>query len=310
MTGNFHAQKHQSSLSSSCDIGGPGSGGGLLAPCTQGDPTKPDPRGDPPVAADQPAAMRDSADGSDLPFWPGIGVELQLTSPVVVELPLGINPRVFVNTELSAVFPPERTIATEGNLGVIREPQTSADTPAIPTQALQGAGSHTESLPQTFQYSAQVGIVIPLKAGGRTVNIKPSFGWSQWRLDVTGRVSAGIKDDVNGTESVLGSTPLDPFGTETREIYLKATDTLVVNGIGPGIEVEYVSGRFGDVAAAVFIGANAYKVLGDRKVELDDAVTKTGQGLLDDTYRGHWEHKIDPWFYRLRLGLRFHYMPN
>jgi len=314
LTGTFTAQNQDSAVSSSCDHGGPGSA--ILAPCTQGivEPGV-DPRTGPPTFFADPSPLRDPADGSDLTLWPSVGIDLQLASPAIVELPYEINPRIFFGASLTASFPPTRTIATEGNVGVVEEPETRTPSVGISTIALEGVGSETESVPQTLEYSAHVGFAIPLQYRGRTINIKPSFGWARWSLDVTGRVHAGIKDDVNG---ISGSNST-PFGSNLRAIYLEDEKVLNVDGIGPGIEVEYISGQFGDLGAAVFVSAHAYKVLGDRKVELQDAVTFPGGGpgvvnpddlLLEDTYRAQWEHEIDPWFYRLRLGIRVHYNPQ
>ncbi len=314
LSGEFSAQTQESAVSSSCDHGGPG--GSILAPCTQGSVTPGvDPRTLPPQSFTEPAILRPSHDASDLTLWPSVGIEFQLASPILLELPFDVDPRLFVSGSVSASFPPTRTIATEGNLGTISLPEVSRPIETLSTISLEGVGSHTESVVQTLQYSAQVGISIPIQYRGRTINIKPSFGWSRFSLDVTGRVAAAVKDDVNGISGSINT----PFGANIREIYLRDKTTLDVDGIGPGLEVEYIPGRFGDFGAAVFVGVNAYKVMGDRDVSLDDDVTfQGGPGgtinpddlLLEDTYRAAWEHEIDPWFFRLRVGMRIHYMPQ
>lgn len=316
LSGSFHGQQQESTVESECEIGGPPVI--ALAACTQAGPDER--QGDPTASPDGPAALRSAADGSDFTLWPGVGVELHLMTPRLFDLPGDWlpddwGPRLFLNAEITAVFPPTRTIANEGSLSEIKRPDDANIESAIPTQALIGAGSETESFPQTFQYGAQIGLAIPVHLGGRTLRIKPSFGWLQYKLDVNGRVLAAIKDDVNGTSPVTNPNTNTPFGTHTREIELEASKTLVVNGIGPGIEIEYESGHFGRFGSAVFLGANAYKVLGDTKVKLRNAETfpdgtMGGDGLLEDTYRARWTHEIDPWFYRVRVGIRFHYLGN
>ncbi|MCP4039955.1 MAG: hypothetical protein GY944_23695 [bacterium] len=310
LTGSYYAQGQESAVESYCDRGGPGNL--TLARCTQAGPNG---RDGPPTAFAANTRLRDPHSGSDFALWPGVGLDLQLMTPQVIpveiELPFDLNPRFFMSTEVVAVFPPTRSIANEGSLSELSPPEDNTMTgTGVPSQAIVGAGSETKSKAKTFQYGAQIGMSIPLDVGGRTLRIKPSVGWLQYKLDIKGAVLAAIKDDVNGSKPV--GTGGSTFGTHVREIDLHASKTLTVNGIGPGIEVELESGQFGPIGATVFIGANAYKVLGDTKVKLKNEVTfrdgtAGGDGLLEDTYFARWEHEIDPWFYRLRLGIRLHY---
>jgi hypothetical protein len=232
-------------------------------------------------------------------------------SPTIVELPLGIRPRLFINGEVTAQFPPERRTANEAALKSKLDPPPNNPEPVTyPTTAIQGVGTETKSVPKTFQFGAQVGIAFPIEVLGRRVRIKPSFGWVHYELDVDGRLLTAIKDDVNG-DLALGSTTV--WGPNLRDISLSSGTTRSVNAIGPGIEFELESGQFGPIGAAMFFGLHAYKVLSDRTIKLKDKVTFPdgtlgGDGLLEDTYRATWGHEIDPWMYRMKMGIRFHYI--
>jgi len=256
-----------------------------------------------------PTPLRDPADGSDFGLWPGVGIDLHLMSPTIVELPLGIRPRLFINGEVTAQFPPERRTANEAALqSKLELPPERPDLDSFPTTAIQGVGAETRSVPKTFQFGAQVGLAFPIEVLGRKVRIKPSFGWVHYKLDVDGRLLTAIKDDVNGD-----LLPISSWGPNLRDISLSSSTTRSVNAIGPGIEFELESGQFGPIGAAMFFGLHAYKVLSDRTIKLKDKVTFPdgtlgGDGLLEDTYRANWSHEIDPWMYRFRMGIRFHYI--
>jgi hypothetical protein len=315
LTGSFQGHEYESSLSSKCDRGGPGGEGGALIGCSwAGRRTVVNQFNQPLVPGFHqplpglPNPLRDSADGSDFTVWPGVGIDLHLMSPTIFELHK-IRPRLFINAEVTAQFPPTRRIANEAALNDSLTPPEGGGSPAsYPTQAIEGGGSETLSEPKTFQFGAQIGFAFPVQIQDRKVRIKPSFGWINYQLDISGRVLSPLKDDVNGTSGGFST-----WGPNLRTIDLSDSTTRSINGIGPGLEVELESGQFGPVAAAMFLGVNVYKILGDRTTDLDDQVsfadgTTGGDGLEADTYRAKWHHKVDPWMYRVKMGIRFHYM--
>jgi hypothetical protein len=312
LTGAFHGHAHKSKVSSSCDIGGPGDGIGLLVRCSQAGELG---RSGPLTAFDTPNVLRSPADDSSFTLWPTVGVDFQIMSPTLIELPYDIKPRAWGAVEISAAFPPERTIANEANLTQLTLPESLSDPTSYPTGAISGLGSEVASKVGTFMYGAQAGLAFPIQFGTRKVRIKPSFGWIQYRLKVEGRVLSALKDDVNGDDAA------PPFvqpsaGSRVREIDLRDSVNRTFNGIGPGIEIELESGQFGNIGAAMFASAQAYKILGKKKIKLSDTVTKADgsalgpgeDGLLEDTYRAKWEHEVDPWMFRFKVGIRFHYL--
>ena len=326
--GAFHGQGQKSSLSSSCDIGGAAPPGDpALIACSQGGQfgraaapgealPPPTPR---PTLASTSTKMRDSRDGKEFGLWPGVGVDVQLMTPRIPKidiLPFDIGIRGFVSGEVMAVFPPSRATANEGSLDGLFFPEDQKDPVQFPSAAIGGGGSEVRSEQDTFEFAAAIGISIPINVLNRTVRIKPSFGWLHYRLKISGRLLHAIKDDVNGELS--GNNPdsnLGTFGPNTRIIDLQKNLTKNFNAIGTGVEVELESGKFGPIGAAVFASIHGYKVLGDRKFKFQSSQsfgrpdgTVGGDGLLADTYRATWEHEIDPWIYRMKMGLRFHYV--
>ncbi len=339
LTAAFHGQAQKSSLTSQCDSGGGQAEDGLLARCSQADPLM---DANPNFAArtedptlSGPSALRDAARGSELAVWPSAGIDFHLMTPRLIELPLDLGPRLFVNAELAFAFPPKRSTANEGDLTSLRLPEVhfspSGGPTAYGTIGVAGAGSELVSRPKPVSYGVQLGLAFPVEVLNRRIMIKPSAAWIQYRIGLSGRVLAALKDDINGYAAYLdpdNATGVGLYGSMRREIDLSANKTQTINGIGPGVEVELDSGRFGQFSAAVFASAHAYKVLGKRKFRLTKAQTfaadpyvddvglngspgsdgRRDSGLLQDTYRATWNHEIDPWMYRLKLGIRFHYL--
>ena len=319
--GAFHGQGQKSSLSSSCDFGGkvPARDAALIA-CSQGGEFgrnyPPGESGNRPTSGTS-SEMRDSRAGKEFGLWPGVGVDVQLMTPRIPKidiLPFDIGIRGFVSGEVMAVFPPSRATANEGSLSGIFFPQGKENDPeSFPSSAIGGGGSEVRSEQDTFEFAAAVGISIPINVLNRTVRIKPSFGWLNYRLKVSGRLLHAIKDDINGEVAANSPTNVGTFGPNTRVIDLQKNLTKNINAIGTGVEVELESGKFGPIGAAVFASIHGYKVVGDRKFKFQSSQsfadgTDGGDGLLADTYRATWEHEIDPWIYRMKVGLRFHYV--
>jgi hypothetical protein len=324
--GAFHGQGQKSSLSSSCDFGGraPKDDIALIA-CSQAgqfgraaapgeDLPPPTPR---PTLASTPTKMRNDSKGKEFGLWPGVGVDVQLMTPRIPKidiLPFDIGIRGFVSGEVMAMFPPNRATANEGSLDGLFFPEELKDPVNYPSSAIGGGGSEVRSEQDTFEFAAAIGISIPINVLNRTVRIKPSFGWLNYRLKVSGRLLHAIKDDVNGELSGNSPTNIGTFGPNTRVIDLQKNLTKNINAIGTGVEVELESGKFGPIGAAVFASIHGYKVVGDRKFKFQssqsfaDGTAAGGDGLLPDTYRATWEHEIDPWIYRMKVGLRFHYV--
>lgn len=244
--------------------------------------------------------LRPANSGSDLAVSPYVGGSLQLLSPVI---PIPGRPRLFVDGEVVAYFTADRDIAKEGDPGQITFPDPPIPV-AFPAAALGGSGSKTSSTLATFGYGAGLGIAFPIHFRERRIWVKPSAGWLRYTVDVEGLVVAGLKNDP----LVQPLPPAPPYGNVVREVRLSGHDSLVVNAIGPGLEFELETVRFGPIGTTLFLNADAFRVLGNRKVEFSQSTTISGDGMGADLYLASWSYEAKPWVFRTGIGMRFHWI--
>lgn len=284
INGGAVMQDMKASVDSACANGGPGAilGQLELVSCDF-------------LVGPGPAPLRESASGSDLTVSPIIGFDLQLMTPELGLVPG--RPRVFVAGELRLTFPPTKKIALEGDpSGVAFATPTPGETPTI---ALSGVGSQTVSEVDTLGWGAGLGLAFPFQFRGRQLWLKPSARWTNYKVNIYGKVVAGLKDDP----------PVGPpFGNNIREINLLADTTESYNGVGPGLELELDAGQFGPLGVAVFAGGAIYKIFGERRVDFSATETLTGDGLPPDTYTANFSHEVDPWMYRAGVGVRISWL--
>jgi len=202
-------------------------------------------------------------------------------------------------------------------------------------EAITGAGSKTSATVARDAFGAAIGIALPFEMFGRKLMLKPSFGWIRYQVDVSGTALRGIKSPVDTTES--NPPALRPVPV-VRYVQLFDSATPTYNAIGPGLELEMEVHQAGPVEASLFLDAHGYRVLGDRKVKLSDSATTScatgsvpiqapaGQpiqevqqrflcslaqspwnqfGAPEGAYSADWSFEVDPWLYRVGLGLRF-----
>lgn len=237
---------------------------------------------------------------------PYVGANLQLMTPA---LPVPGRPRFFVSGEILPTFASTRDTAKEGDPTgfslppAFVNPDGSFDPTQFPESAISGVGSRTSSEVQTLVWGANAGVSFPFQVGERQLRIKPSFGWLRYTVDVDGVVLAALKND---------NPPI--FGSTIREVVLSGRDSLTLDGIGPGLEVELDAARWGPIGASVYLDAHAYKVLGNRSVNFNDSLACPQCGDLDigglppETYAAEWSFEVKPWMFRAGLGLRFHWL--
>jgi hypothetical protein len=279
-------QKQDASVESRCEQGGPEGmrpNGTTRPPCT-----------DPSVG--EPGPLRPSDSGSETAVSPFVGGSLQVMTPAFESVPG--TPRVFASVEFMAFFAPDRRIAKEGNPAGVDIPEDTADPVGVSSDALTGRGSAVDAGVQTWGFGANAGVAFPARVGKRRIWLKPSFGWLQYEVDIKGRVIGGTK---------VQDRP------EIREIDLRNDKSRTYNAIGPGLEVELETGRYGPIASSLFIRAYAYKVIGERRVDMADQTacppcTAADDGLGPDQYSARWSWKQDPWIYRGGVGMRLHWV--
>jgi hypothetical protein len=87
---------------------------------------------------------------------------------------------------------------------------------------------------------------------------------------------------------------------------LKADDSLWLDGVGPGLDVEMDTGRVGPYTVSLFLGGGAYYLLSDRTTAFS-ATQTIGPDTLGAPvdYHADFTFRVNPWLYRGGLGLRF-----
>jgi hypothetical protein len=89
-----------------------------------------------------------------------------------------------------------------------------------------------------------------------------------------------------------------------RESILWGTESGEFDGVGPGVELEMDTGRFGPLGVSLFLGVHAYYIPGDRDIffgeqrSFDDPLGQT-------THQAASRVSVAPWMYRAGLGIRF-----
>jgi hypothetical protein len=285
-----------------------------------------------------PTPLIPPTDEDDLAASPYVGANLELMSPA---LPLPGRPRLFLGAEILPTFAAERDIVKEGNptgFALSEDPERPLLDPNGPPDGpreeypwtgysentILGTGGAMTAEIDTLVFGANLGVAFPFELLGRPLRVKPSFGWIRYKIDVEGRVlkvqcptfagsggaetTACISFDPDGP-----STPPPMQPGFTREITLGAQDSLNFNGIGAGLDIEMDTGRVGPFGVSLFLGGRFYRILGDRTVDLSDSATFPEEtvesvSLPASTYTAHWSFEVDPWMYRVGLGLRLHWL--
>ncbi len=245
--------------------------------------------------------LRPSEEGASQHVSPLVGVSAQLASPVIPKVPGRF--RAFVSGEVLVLFSPTRAIAREGQPSSIGGPDGAEENIKHSQNSLTGVGTSADSEYGQLAYRLDLGLIYPFEALGRHFRLKPSVGWARWEFDLDGRLAAGLKDDYDPAPGATCAC-----GANRRDVYLESSETLTLNGIGPGLELEMDALRFGQFGVGLFMGGNAYKVLGNRKANLQATVAVTGDALQDNTYDASWSYKADPWMYRVAVGIRLHFL--
>jgi hypothetical protein len=204
-------------------------------------------------------------------------------------------------------------------------------------EAITGAGSKVSATVGRDVFGAAIGVALPFEAFGRKLMLKPSFGWIRYTVDVSANQLRAIKVPLDASPVTPTLRPLPVV----RFVELNGSAAPAFNAIGPGLELEMEVHQSGPIGASLFLDAHGYRVLGSRKVKLSDTqsrscatdpvpivappgqpVTESTQRFLcnlaaprfnqfgpeDGVYSADWAFKVDPWLYRVGLGLRFRWI--
>jgi len=251
--------------------------------------------------SDSPVLLQGFFDGDDVAVSPFVGGALELMAPA---LPIPTRPRLFVSGEILPTFASDRDLALEGDPGCIRGPKSGAPCAKdggdpFDESGVNGEGSKTSAKIDTLVYGASLGVAFPVRVGKRQLRIKPSVGWINYKVETDGFVvNADCDPDEECTEDAGGFL---------RETILTASDSQRFNGIGPGLDFEMDTGRYGPLGVSLFMGGRAYAVVGDRTISFGTEETYDDQ-LGTDRAVGRFEVEVDPWIYRAHVGIRFHWL--
>ena len=254
---------------------------------------------------------RPSADGDDNDVSAFVGGQLELMTP---ELPIPLSPRFFAGGGVLPAFGVERKVASEGNVGTVALPSPFPGDPSAFNEAsLLGQGSETEArIVDDFVYEAHAGLAFPFEFLGRQLRVKPSAGWIHYKIDTRGAVADGECQVINPIGDINECNPNSNLAPGfLRSIQLRIDSSGTFDGVGGGMDFEMDVFHIGPFSSSLFIGAHAYKILGERAIEFgaNESFPDTGrQGLGAADYASNHRIEVDPWFYRMGLGFRMNWV--
>jgi hypothetical protein len=256
--------------------------------------------------------LQPATSGDDLAVTPFVGASLELMAPA---LPVWTSPRFFAAGEILPSFGSTRTPAVDGDPGCIRGPEPTAPCARdeLPGQrinsfganAANGQGTQLTSEFDLLAFGANLGAAFPFQLGERQLHVKPSVAWISYEVQAEGKVSDAACRP-NGpvltvcTNVYAPGTPAQGF---LRETILTASGSERFHGIGPGLDLEVDTGRFGPIGTSLFLGARAYRVLGDRTIAFGTSQAFSDE-LGNDVATANFEVEVDPWLYRAHVGIR------
>jgi hypothetical protein len=255
------------------------------------------------------APLRPSDEGDDFAVTPFVGGSLELMTP---ELSLPGSPRFFIGAEFGGAFGVDRKIAREGDPGTITSPIPGSGQTGFDEATALGQGSETIATMGDYLYGAHLGVAFPFELLGRALRVRTSVAWLHYEVDVEGIVTDAEctprPAPVGSQCNPLSPTPIGQQPGFLRPISLRASDTGEFDGIGPGIDVELDTGRFGPVGSSILVGAAAYGILADRSVDFSSPTVTISDQLGTDQHVAHFGFEADPWIYRLSVGFRLQWL--
>lgn len=256
--------------------------------------------------------LRPPSSDDDLAIASFVGANLELMSPA---LPIPTRPRLFASGEILPTFSADRDLAGEGDPSCIKGPLlTDVDCvdPTVPRTSsfseadINGEGSKVTTNYDTLWFGASFGVAFPLQVGERWLRIKPSVGWISYKAELEGRLVDGECEPPTSCTAVIGGV-----GSGTlREVNLTGSDSRRFHAIGPGLDVEMDTGRFGPLGTSIFLGGRAYRTFGNRRLEAETTTIFPNDGLPleGEAASARWEAELKPWIYQAGVGLRVQWL--
>ena len=260
--------------------------------------------------------------GSARSVFPHVGASVELAAPMFSLM--GFTP--FVHGDAIRTFDVDHTAATAGDPS---DPQVPVLGTLFPPslETVSGVGVKVSGEEEPWVFGAGAGLSYALEIFGRQVRIKPSFEYRYDEITATAYVSGAgaggsVTDrDFQGNVSLQAMCPCITGvagGKKTQSFH----------SIGPGLEFEMDAARAGPVMLTLFMSAQAYRVLGDREIDV------AGDGswnfhsmagdispyvqtpdpalgyLADPLITTEATYEREAWSYRTNVGLRFRWLPK
>jgi hypothetical protein len=259
--------------------------------------------------------LRPAVSGSSRAVSAFVGANFEAMSPA---LPIPMRPRLFLSGEIIPTFASDNEPAVQGDTGCVKGPELGSpcakDQP-LPLErpygedAANGQGSVVETTYSTLSYGANFGVAFPVQVRERRVRIKPSVGWISYEVEASGTVVDAECEPPTRCADVAPPHPAAGPGA-LREVSLTGDDRQRFHAIGPGLDVEVDTGRFGPLGTSLFVAGRAYRTLGDRSFEFESTQVYGNDGLplANQAVSARWETEVDPWMYRVGVGLRLQWL--
>jgi hypothetical protein len=248
---------------------------------------------------------------------PFVGAALELLTPA---LPIPTRPRLFLGGEILPSFVSEYDVALEGDPDCIRGPEPDApcatdETPGQRTAAFaetnaNGQGIRTRSSVDTLVFGASAGLAFPFQLFGRQLRVKPGVAWIQYEVTAEGLVvDAECSPPTRCTTVAPGGINPGP-GILRQPESLTASGSKTFNALGPGVDLEVDTARWGPIGSSLLLGLRAYRVLGDRELSFGTSVDYpfVDANLPAGTSTANFNVELEPWAYRVHVGFRLHWL--
>ncbi|MFP6654247.1 MAG: hypothetical protein VCB25_01380 [Myxococcota bacterium] len=230
-----------------------------------------------------------------------IGANIEVVTPRLNLLPSG--PRLFLDVSLFDVVTPETALSRTANPGPFSIPDNLPRFLAFtPELLVKGRGTEITSQHQGLQLHVGFGSAFTFDIDDEQIRIKPSIVYSQIQNKVSGIAKRAVRLlNQDATVDRLRVRTLTSF----RLISLEDDSTEVYHGIGPALEIEYVTrNRLGPFRISLYVKGHGTRLFGDLTTNLEAANPDQPAEVVQ------WNYRNERWMYRATTGIRFHWLPE
>lgn len=258
---------------------------------------------------------RGSLDGKTTQMFGAFGSSLQVETPRLSFIPS--QPRFFARADIIYSADDKESLASEGVPdNPVAKLGDGYNLEAGVVEQVVGRGSALRPQAEPLILAGGLGLSFQTEVLGRKLRIKPSVEWMFQRDEISLEFS-----DVEGN----GNDP-NRCQPECRAVSINAQDTKGYHSVGPGMELDYDTGRAGDFRVSIFSRFSAMAIVGDRESRLVAAgswFTRTverinGENVITsiDPATGRADtivssrYKRDMWSYVAVAGFRIYWDPR